>query len=128
MNTEKRGDPSDKSVAENQGSNVGDQTASETKGRKNGSQQQKRTESKQRTSYVASIYPSGDPHLPPIPPELGKAVLALQDIMGQPIWLLLQNGIGKYGDLNANVKDAFFFARSSLVEDCQNGKKIVLMI
>jgi hypothetical protein len=57
-------------------------------------------------------------------------VQALQKAMGQSksIWLLLQNGIGKYGDLNANVKDAFFFARSNLKEDCQNGKKIVLMI
>jgi hypothetical protein len=129
MNTEKQNAPPDKSVAENKGSNVGDQTASETKGRKDGSKQQGGTESEQRTSYEASIYPGSDPHLPPVPPKLGKAVQDLEATMGgQPIWLLLQNGIGMYGDLNAHVKDAFFFARSSLEKDCQKGKQIVLVI
>src|SRR5215210_5028817 len=122
MNTQKRNDPSDKSDSKAKGSNDTDQPASEPKGRKDGSQQQERTTSNQRTSYVGSIYPSSDSQLPPIPPELGKAVQALQKKMEQPIWLLLQNGIGKYGDLNANVKDAFFLARSNLEEDCRNGK------
>jgi hypothetical protein len=117
-------DKSDNSLAEN----IGDQADSETKGRKEGSEQQRGTQIQPPTSYVASIYPSNDPLLPPVPPKLGKAVQTLEATMKQPVWLLLQNGIGKYGDINANVKDAFFFARSTLEEASQNGKKIVLMI
>jgi hypothetical protein len=117
-----------KSTAKDIASPIGEQEDSQTQGPKVGSEQQRNRQSQPQTSYVASIYPINDPHMPPLPPELGEAVQTLEAKMDQPIWLLLQNGIGKYGDINAHVRDAFFFARSTLRKASQNGKKIVLMI
>lgn len=112
----------------NKGSQVREQGDSETKGRNAALEQQENTKSKKPPSYVARIYPGNSTLLPPLPPELGKAVQGLEAKMGQPVWLLLQNGVGKYGDINASVKDAFFSARSELKEARKEGKSVALMI
>jgi hypothetical protein len=129
MSTETQDDQPSKATVENRGSPVTEQEASQTHGRKkSGSDQPKKTKSRQSTSYITSIYPRNDPHLPPLSTELGEAVLDLEGTMKQPVWLLLQNGVGKFGDINADVKDEFFYARSTLVEAGQNGTKIALLI
>lgn len=68
MSTGTQGDQSGIPLDENEELKVRDQAVSETIDSKDGSEQQERTESEQRTRYIASIYPSNDPHLPPIPP------------------------------------------------------------
>jgi Serine dehydrogenase proteinase len=84
--------------------------------------------SEQATNYTATIYPGDDPLLPPLPPQLGEATLKLQKHLNKPVWLFLQNGGGKYGDISPSVRDAFFSDRSTLVETCKKNKKIVLLI
>src|SRR5215204_7196992 len=82
---------------------------------------------KQSKNYTASIYPGHDSSLPPLPPQLGVRVLKLEKQMDMPVWLLLQNGGGKYGDIGESVRDEFFSARSTLIELSKKGKKIALM-
>jgi hypothetical protein len=118
----------DKSAATAQNdTHAKEQEGSSTQNRKSTSKQQE-MKSKQPKNYTATIYPGDDLLLPPLPPQLGEAMVALEEKMRKPVWLLLQNGGGKYGDISPSVRDAFFSARSALIETRQKGKKIVLII
>jgi hypothetical protein len=90
--------------------------------------EQQEMSSRKSRKYTATIYPGDDLLLPPLPSGLGEAVLKLQEQMDKPVWLLLQSGGGKYGDISPSLRDAFFFARPAMLETCQQSKKIVLMI
>src|SRR5215204_6025803 len=91
------------------------------------SEQQEMNARKSR-KYKATIYPGDDLLLPPLPPRLAEVVLQLQKKMDKPVWLLLQNGGGKYGDISPSLRDAFFSERKTMLRARQQGKKIVLMI
>jgi hypothetical protein len=95
---------------------------------RNSTSEKREMMSQEPKNYTATIYPGDNPLLPPLPPQLGEEVLQLQKQMGKPVWLLLQNGGGKYGDIGPTVRDAFFSARSTLIETCKKNKKIVLLI
>jgi hypothetical protein len=86
---------------------------------------QENMKSKEPSPYTASIYPRDNA---PLPPKLGKEVLKLQDMLNADVWLLLQDGSGRYGDIGPSVKDAFFAARSDLTKARQKGRRIALLI
>jgi ClpP class serine protease len=49
-------------------------------------------------------------------------------MLHKDVWLLLQDGSGKYGDISPSVKHAFFAVRSNLTKARQEGRKIALLI
>src|SRR5829696_2620772 len=128
MNNATQTPKSGEAPAENERPGAEEQGDLEVHGRKSRSGQQKKMKSKPSRHYTASVYPGDDPLLPPLPSELGEAVNNLRTEKDWHVWLLLQNGLGKYGDINPSVKDAFFSARSDLRKIRGEGKRIALII
>jgi len=81
-------------------------------------------------SYTASIYPG---NASSIPTELAKRVQELEKAMGEvmgnvQVWLLIQAGSGKYGDIDDTLRHAFFKVRRELRNQVKKGKRIALLI
>lgn len=128
MSTQTQDQQSNEPTAEKRGSQARAGASAETKPRKSEADQHVKTKSGQKARYIASIYPGSNSPLPPLPPELGEAVQELETITGLDTWLMLQNGLGKFGDINASVKDAFFSAREELRKSRRDGKRTAILI
>lgn len=62
-------------------------------------------------AYTARLYPGPDGQ---VPAQFAQAVRRLEARLEMPVWLLVQNGQGKYGDMDDDLYDAFFEARGDL--------------
>jgi hypothetical protein len=60
--------------------------------------------------HTASVFP-GDK---PIPPKFAESVLSLEELLGMPLWLLVQTGDGKFGNLDESVVNSFVQHRDEL--------------
>jgi hypothetical protein len=80
---------------------------------------QSKTESPQK--YLASVYPGPNRS---IPTEFARLVLALEGILKMPVWLIIQNDRGPYGEINQVVFKGFQSARSEM----PTGKPLALLL
>lgn len=79
------------------------------------------SESEAPPKYRANIYTAPSPT---ITPELALTVQALEKSLGMQVWLLVQDGSGRYGDLDEPVRSALFAAKDKLPKN----QKIALII
>src|SRR5260370_24369190 len=77
----------------------------------------------QPKKYYATIYPGP---LHPLPDPFVKKILALEETLGMPLWLFIQDEDGptKYDDINEDVRKGFWFSRSQM----HAGSPIALLI
>src|SRR5947209_3597821 len=71
--------------------------------------------------YAASICPGPQQELPA---HCVSAVQALENSLGMPVWLLIQDGNGEFGQMDERVRRVFFSSKDKL----PSGKPVALLI